>query len=55
MNYFSDISDLCGREKLLTSDNFSLKSKYMLKKEDKDYLEKKKNQYFKRKSKNRSK
>ena len=42
MNYFSDISDLCGREKLLTSDNFSLKSKYLLKKEDKDYLEKKK-------------
>ena len=42
MNYFNDISDLCGREKLLTSDNFTFKSNYLLKKEDKDYLKKKK-------------
>ena len=42
VSYFNDISDLCGREKLLTSDNYTFKSKYLLKKDDKDYLEKKK-------------
>ena len=42
MNYYNDLSDLCGREKLLNSENFSLKSKFLLKKEDKNYFQNKK-------------
>ena len=38
MNYFKNISDLCGREKLINSENFSFKLKYLLTKKDKNNI-----------------
>lgn len=42
MDYFKDFSDLCGREKLINSDDFTFKTKYLLQKEDKNYTQNKK-------------
>ena len=42
LDYFKDFSDLCGREKLINSDNFTFKSKFLLQKGDKNYSQNKK-------------
>jgi len=38
MNYFKNISDFCGRKKLINSENFSFKLKYLLTKKDKNNI-----------------
>ena len=38
MNYFKNTSDFCGRKKLINSENFSFKLKYLLTKKDKNNI-----------------
>ena len=38
LEYFKNPSDICGREKLIDSDNFSYKSTYLLQKREDNYL-----------------